>query len=298
MKEIVVIWRLKIMCRSLLVIEFTVFSFGAWVLSASAATDARSQFDSQASAGSQIPALHRAWLAEHDQTKRRDLAGQLLEAVIHDYDAQPVEIADEVARNGAPKNEIMSPIPARVVALDPVFILKDAHSKEWDYPLSPVFRRISSHRIEAWTSREGWLFNANGKMVADVKIPRRDGSGREWFGAFLPNGTWITTDLWGDDKQLNCYDSKASWLWELPGSQLVARLPKPGTNPDFSDEPIAPSIGWARADSTGRRWLVCLGFDYARGYVLVDPARHIQPLSYTADIWNLVYPRNMGVRGM
>jgi hypothetical protein len=285
------------MGRKLLAVACAAFSFDAWILLAWATTTAPSlQFDYQKPAGSQIPVLHQAWLAEHDKARRRALAEQLLMTIINDYDEQPIEIADEVARDGAPKNEIMPPSSARAVVLNPLFVLKDAPRNEVDDTVSPVFRRIAASRIEAWTSREGRLFDARGKNIADVAVPRRDGFGREWFGAFLPSGAWITTDLWANDEQINCYDSKASWLWELPGKRLVATLPKPGS--DFVNEPIVPSIGWARADKTGRRWLVCLGFNYMRGCVLVDPARRIEPLSYTANVWNLVYPRSMGVRGM
>jgi len=252
--------------------------------------------DKHADARATIAFFHDTWAKEHDPVKRSILAGQVVDAVIHDFDEQPVEIADEVVRDGAPKNELVVPDRANTVTLDPLATLKDAHWTELDYPPSPVFRRISQHRVEAWTSQEGWLFNERGKIVADVHVPRRDGGGKEWFGAFLPNGMWITTDLWANDEQLNCYNSKGKWLWELPGDTMLAHLPK-DTNPNSPGEPITPSIGWARADHTGRRWLVCLGTDYMRGCALVGPNRHFQGLLWPENLWADVYPRAMGVRG-
>ncbi len=164
-------------------------------------------FDYRSAAASQASALHDAWAAERNPVKRRDLAEQLVQAVIHDYDKQQTEIVDEVARDGALKNEIQSPLPAREVKLDPLTMLAGVHVNSEDYPPTPVFRRMTLTRFEAWTSKEGWLFDATGKVRADVKVPRRDGTGQEWFGAFLPDGTWITTDLWSNDEQLNCFSS-------------------------------------------------------------------------------------------
>ena len=179
--------------------------------------------------------------------------------------------------------------------LKPLFTLKDARRSEIYFPPSPVFRRISQNRVEAWTSREGWLFNGKGHLLVDVRVPRRDGTGREWFGAFLPNGTWITTDIWDNDQQLNCYTPGGTWKWQLPGSDIAAKLPDtiPATG-----VPIYPSIGWARADKSGGRWLVSVGTEYNRGYALIDPARRIEPLPPTVHLWGLVYPRAMNVRGM
>src|SRR5260221_4104813 len=224
----------------------------------------KTTFDSSSPAEPQVLILHNAWAAEHDPAKRRDLAGQLVEAVIHEYDKQQPKVADEVARDGAPKTEIKPSAPARDTKLDPLTVLTGVHSDPDHYPRSPVFRRMTANRLEVWTSKEGWLFDGNGKKLAEVSVPRRDGAGREWFGAFLPDGTWITTDLRDGDKQLNCFSSSGKWKWELPGSKILLQLPKPKLVPNQVDEPVYPSIGWARVDKTGRRWLVCLGADWER----------------------------------
>jgi hypothetical protein len=221
-------------------------------VSTNAAPDASPTFNYSAPAEPQVPALHQAWAAERDPAKRKELAKELVEAVIHEYDKAQIDIVDEVARDGAPKNEIRPPAMVRTVNLTPLTVLTGEHFDWSGYPPSPVFRRMSANRFEAWTAKEGWLFDGDGSRVADVKVPRRDGNGGEWFGAFLPNGTWVTTDLWANDEQLNCYNSGGKWLWELPGSKIVARLPKSKSDPQ-NDERLVPSVGWSAGRVRTRR---------------------------------------------
>jgi hypothetical protein len=240
-----------------------------------------------------IDTLHQAWASEHDPAKRHDLGEQLVDAVIRDYAHQPVEVADEVARDGAPRNLILPPASAETIAITPLTILNGAHM-ELDDPRSPVFRRITANRLEAWTSTEGWLFDGQGRLLVDVKVPRRDGTGREWFGAFLPKGNWITTDIWANDQQLNCYSPSGKWKWELPGAKILTKLPKPNPYEGEWNEPI---IDWGRSDRTGRKWLVSVGANLTRGFALVNSDGHVQPLAYDVSLWSLIYPRAMGVRG-
>ena len=220
-----------------------------------------------------------------------------MEAVIHDYDEQPVDIADEVARNGAPRHLLQPPIPVRDVALRPLMTLPQAHRDEMSGSGTPVFRRLSANRLEAWMPKEGWLFDSRGKLLVDAHVPRRDGGGGEWFGAFLPDGRWITTDLWENDRQLTCLDVQSAPRWELAGSKIVDAIRASNPVRSGGDVP-APSIGWARADRTGHEWLVSVGTDWTRGFALVTPSRHIQALPNGVKLWREVYPRSMDVRGM
>ncbi len=244
----------------------------------------------------QVELLHAQWQTEHDPAKRSDVAAQLVEAVIHDFGEQPVEIADEVARDGLPQKVLPIP-PASKIRLRPVFVLPGVHRDEMDAPDIPVFRRIAATRFEAWTPKEGWLFDAKGRVLADVHVPRRDGNGRDWLGAFLPDGRWITTDLWANDRQLTLFDQQGDPRWELPGRDAVAAINRLNQPAYASDSP-EPSCGWARADRTGREWLVSFGTDWARGLALITPARKIVPLRNDTEMWRLVYPRSMAYRGM
>jgi hypothetical protein len=253
------------------------------------------QTDTVPAAQALVTTLHQAWQREHDPAKRTDLAGQVIEAILHDYDEQPVDVADDVARDGLPEKTIAVPT-AKNVTLHSLQVLTGTHRDEWNHPGSPVFRRIARDRIEAWTTPEGWLFDGDGRLLVDAHVPRRDGVGRDWSGAFLPDGRWITTDLWANDRQLTCFDAQSDPRWNLAGSRLVTAIKSANPSDTFPDY-LAPSVGWARADRTGNAWLVCVGTDWSRGLALVSPSRHVWALSATTDPWQHVYPRSMGVRG-
>lgn len=265
----------------------------------STAADAQMNLDYTTPAGFQIPALHHTWLAEHDPAKRRIAAQELIQAAIWDQDDQGnsrcPDVIDEVTRNGAPKRMIAPSAPIHTVKLEPVFRLPISYMDQDSTGAN--FRRITKGRFEAWSPKAGWLFDAQGKLLTSVIVPRRDGSGREWYGAFLSDGTWITTDLWDDDKQLNAFTPKAEWKWELPGTEIIDSVLQSKPNPRSLDESIRPSIGWARADKTGRRWLVSVGIDETRCYALVDAEKKMEPLSDSTNFWNIVYPQAMGIRG-
>jgi hypothetical protein len=248
--------------------------------------------DPGAEARVQVPNLYQAWKTESDPAKRKQLADLLLDAIIKWYENQPLDIADEVARDGLPRKDTAAPKDCIKVTLRPLMTLPEAHTIE--YPASPVFRRFSATCFEAWTSKEGWLFDQDGKVLAHVVVSRRDGVGREWFGAFLPNGRWITTDLWAEDKQVNAYNIQGRWLWELEGEKILAANPLP--NDDFEPHP-KPLIDWARADRTGKRWLVSVGSNLSQVSVLVDQRGGITKLPKGVTEWSEVYPRAMGVRG-
>jgi hypothetical protein len=244
--------------------------------------------DPGAEARARVPGLYQAWKAEHDPAKRNELAGAVVDAVIHEYENQQTNIADEIARDGRASRLIMPPA-ARGVALTTLVTLDGVHTNEMAWPGSPIFRRIADNRFEAWTSKEGWLFDSRGRLITHVKVPRRDGAGREWFGAFLPDGTWITTDLWQEDKQINAFDAKGKWLWEVDGEKVQAAAPTASSG--------KPIIGWARADKLGRGWLVSAGTEDNTDFALVSESGAVAALPAGQSIWSLVQPRAMGVRG-
>jgi hypothetical protein len=286
-------------CDHLIVRRLITLLFSGWLamsLSAAellAATDATpAATDPGTEARGQVPNLYQAWKTESDPVKRMQVADLLLDAIIKCYENQQLDIADEVARDGVPRKEAAAPRDFIKATLRPLMTLPDVHTIE--YPASPVFRRISATRFEAWTSKEGWLFDQDGKVLAHVVVPRRDGVGREWFGAFLPNGHWITTDLWAEDKQVNAFDAQGRWLWELAGEKILAANPLPSD--DFEPHP-KPLIDWARADKTGKRWLVSVGSNLSQVSVLVDQTGGITKLPKGVTEWSEVYPRAMGVRG-
>jgi hypothetical protein len=244
-----------------------------------------------------VASLYQAWKAESDAAKRADCAQQVIDAVVHALDDKLGVIADDVTRDGLPQR-ILTPPAGDKVALTPLATLDGAHVPPDEDPGTPVFRRIAADRFEAWTSTDGWLFTGRGRLVTHVKVPRRDGDGREWFGAFLPDGTWITTDLWAEDKQVNAFDAQAKWLWELPGADILKQAAHTFPNdPDGGAPAPKPIIDWARADRLGRGWVVNVGESMDTASALVAEGRTVAALPAGETEWDLVQPRSMGVRG-
>jgi hypothetical protein len=265
--------------------------------SAPAAADTSPVPDSDQTVAAQFPAMTQAWKDQHDPALRRVAAQELIEAAIHNQDDSTqtlsAGVVEDVVRDGQPANLLTPPV-ARRVQLKPLRTIDTKADFHGDnFPLSPVYRRITQRRFEAWSSLNGWLFDEHGKLLAQVSVPRRDGIGRDWFGAFLSDGTWITTDLWEHDEQLNCYDARGIWKWYLPGAKIAAALPKSATE----ESEMIPTFGWARADQTGRRWIVSVGEDYTTSQAEVDRNGRFTVLSPKESIYQLVYPRAMGPRG-
>jgi len=252
-----------------------------------------SLYDANVPAEPQVPKLYAAWKAERNPDRRASIGSDLVDAIIHEFELPQVDIADEVARDGLPIRILTPPEPVKV-RLTALEALKGVRAKD-DYPASPVLRRVAADRVEAWTSGEGWLFNGKGHLLTHVKVPRRDGTGREWFGAFLPDGTWITTDLWDQDEQINAFNAHGKWLWELKGTDILKHLPPPSA--DTADPNAKPLICWARADRIGQGWVVCVGEDWNTTCALVAESRTVAPIPDGENEWGLVYPRAMGTRG-
>ena len=251
-------------------------------------------FDNSAPDEPQVLKLYAAWKVEHDSPRRGQLATELMEAIEHEIELPHGDIADEVSRDGLPIRGITLP-PIEKIALKPLAALNGVRANDDEYPASPVFRRVAADRIETWTTREGWLLDGQGHLLTHVKVPRRDGTGREWFGAFLPDGTWITTDLWEQDEQINAFNARGKWLWELKGADILKHLP---ASVDKGAAPDKPLICWARADRIGQGWIVCVGEDTNTSCALVAGGRTVAPVPEGESAWDLVYPRAMGVRGM
>jgi len=253
-----------------------------------------SLYDRNASPEPQVPKIYAAWKAEHNAARRAQIGRDLVDAIIHEVDLPQLTLADEVARDGLPVRGIAAP-PAHRIPLKPLALLPGVRANEDAWPASPVCRRLAEDRIEAWTSNEGWLFDGSGKLVTHVKVPRRDGTGREWFGAFLPDGTWITTDLWEQDEQINAFSAHGKWLWEMKGADILKQLPPPTDTGNVEGKPL---IRWARADRIGQGWLVGIGEDWTTTCALVAESKTVAPVPGGDDAWSLVYPRAMGTRGM
>jgi hypothetical protein len=255
----------------------TVFVFLPWVI----VIHANGQETDPAAKATE---LHGQWKKEKDLVHRNELADQVIRA---SYYGDKPEYVEDIARDGEPQRLLTAfPKPGEV-RLQAITRLAGVNYQAGNYPASPVIRRITEDRIEVWTTKEGWLLDAEGRIKNHVVVPRRDGTGREWFGAFLPDGRWITTDIWEMDKTVTGYSADGKWLWEIKGAQIF---------PPGKDDETQSLIGWARSDRDGEGWIVSVGSEGGRGYAWIDGSN---PAHIKRDVnpWKLAYPRALGSRG-
>jgi hypothetical protein len=152
-----------------------------------------------------------------------------------------------------------------------------------------VWRRITKDRFEIWTPKGGKLYDAAGKKVAEAKVRRGDGWGREWYGAFLPDGRWITTDIDERDDTVTAFSAQGKRLWAVKGAKLVAHYN------EIEGYPSLPLIAWARSDKSGKGWIVSVGSESGRGVVRLTPDGK---WTKVGNPWTECFPQQLRARGM
>ena len=248
----------------------------------------RDDYDEYAACDALLAAWRKPGAAHNDAAR-----DALIEAAIK---ADNPDVVDEVDAGGPVANaEIKLPVGIKNV---PASVLRNLGEMPllpyWDDKRDFVIRRMTKTRFEVWTPAHGWLFDSNGRLLDEAKPPRRDGSGREWHGAFLPDGSWVTTDLWDWDRTLTFFSPKGKWLKEIASRDLAPA--------DGSDRAPEDLIAWARCDRTGAGWVVCVGSEGGRAHVFVPPHGKPRILENTGDpcdkLWRLCYPRDLEPKGM
>lgn len=156
-----------------------------------------------------------------------------------------------------------------------------------------VVRRMTNSRFEVWQPTHGWLFDRDGQLVNEAVPPRRDGHGREWYGAFLPDGRWVTTDLWATDKTLTFFSAKGQWLRERSARQLA---PAKEANHRHDNE-YSDIIAWARCDRDGKGWVASIGTETGRAIIFVGPEGKARTLHGVTEPWKLCQPRDLEPKG-
>ncbi|MEI8311480.1 MAG: hypothetical protein WCH98_12065 [Verrucomicrobiota bacterium] len=216
------------------------------------------------------------------------LRGALLEAAVR---SEQPGIVEEIAAGGdAASLEIKLPSDGENIQAQSVRAFDGIPSVPYGQRRDCVIRRMTKSRFELWTPKRGRLFDAKGKLLNEALPPRRDGIGREWHGAFLPDGSWITTDLWEMDKTLTLFSRAGKMLQEIKVSDLAPAGP---------DEPWSLNlIGWARCDKEGEGWVLSVGDGFGRAIVFVKPRGKPHRLEDSFAPWKLCYPRDLEPKGM
>jgi len=246
--------------------------------------------------GTPLPELHDAWATEVDHRKKTQLADAVARAAImqintieESYKEKQQELLDlivEVATDGQfQQKQIKIDKEPQQVAIQPIHTIESDAEHDW------VIRRPTADRIEVWLPRHGWLFDTKGALVNEARPPRRDGDGRAWYGAFLPDSRWVTTDLFADDKVLSFFSRDGKWLKELHGDRLV---PQQKNNPSWSP----PTIGWCRSVRTGDAFVASVGQDGGRGVALVTWNGKHRVLREWNEPWKLCFPRDLEPKGL
>jgi hypothetical protein len=231
--------------------------------------------------------LHELWRRETDVAKRKDLAEELCDAAVH---SEQPDIVVEVATNGTfAEKEIKIEGDAKRVVLQTVRSF-DPERGQWSDVAAWVVRRMTKDRLELWLPHHGWLFDGNGKIINEAKPPRRDGLGREWYGAFLPNGRWVTTDLWEMDRTLSFFSRGGKYEREIAADKLVPR--------GADDEEQPSLIGWCRSDRDGKGFVLSVGANGGRGVAWVNWGGEHRILKEGEDPWKLCFPRDLEPKGM
>ena len=236
-------------------------------------------------------ALHAEWLKPggHDN---KDLTGQLMEA---DIKAERPEFAEEIVAGGdLALKEIPLPAEAKSIGVTVLCNLGATLPTPYSGHYPWVIRRMTADRFEVWLPNHGWLFNDKGALLHEAHPHRHDGDGRQWYGAFLPDGRWVTTDLWEMDRTLHFYSAKGRWLFDRSSIALAPRHPD-----DDPYENNAPDLlGWCRCDRSGKGFIVSIGANGGRAIVYVDAAGKSRRLADQESIYDLAYPRDLEPKGM
>lgn len=195
---------------------------------------------------------------------------------------------DEIISDGRLlETEVKAPDATKTVRVDVKLKLTKEDSQAG--PSWLVWRRITPERFEVWTPTKGWLFNRNCELIHTANALREgEANGRQWFGAFLPDGHWITTDMkeWGDGI-IYIFNSKGQCTHKIKSGNLLHSR-------DFHNKALI--VPWARSNKSGNSWVVRIGSEAGEGEALLEPDGTSLPAISPPSIWQRCMARQLGVR--
>ena len=233
------------------------------------------------------------WQHARAKEEKRRLGGELYKAAIQ---ANRPDIAEDAVAGGAiGPRQIQARHPIQRVPLHVIRVFDDLEVKPDDaYDEAPnegggwLARRITHAALEVWTPTHGWLFDGKGHLLNEARPGRQgDDTGREWYGAFLPDGRWVTTDVNNIDNSLVFFSREGQFIKALSCEDLA---PLPST---FERDTL---LGWARSNKEGTAWIVNVGSEEGYATVRVGPEGPAQRL-FGMERWQACYPRALGARG-
>jgi len=236
------------------------------------------------------PLLLQQW-RNAGRVRNQDSEDKLYEAARRSTHLEAIE--EMAARKDVASIEIK--VPGEVQAIKAQAVRRFDDPEQGEYRGNPfIFRRMTGKRFELWTSKHGWLFDSKGNLINEANPPRRDGHGREWYGAFLPDGSWVTTDLGDADSRLSFFTREGQLNREIKGAHLALSAEEVDADKDAGR--YANIIGWCRCDKNGRGFVASVGSEDGWAKVFVTPDGKARPISWS-EPWQLCYPRDLEAKG-
>ena len=164
------------------------------------------------------------------------------------------------------------------------------HDAVQRYTQNPIWRRITPTAFEMWTPGKGWLFNSRGDLLNTAVPSRNKSQGRQWFGAFIPDGRWITTELLEGDGRVYLFNRKGRCTHEIKAAAL---LEKDRARIRSAKPELVP---WARSTGDGDAWIVRVGSEQGRGESLLNPDGTWRKIAPSSSPWKHCMARQLGVR--
>lgn len=205
--------------------------------------------------------------------------------------AEKPDMVNQVIADGKlQETEIKARGTSETVNVEMIYeVPKEEGSYGWP---RPVWRRITPSHFEVWTPHEGCLFDRLGRKLATAHPSRDNSTGRQWFGAFLPDGRWLTTELHDRDDRVYIFNREGVCVREIKVATFTKSKPK--SDDGFND--CALIVPWARSDKRGQAWVMRLGSEGGMGEGLLEPDGSWRWLKPSENAWQQCMPRQLGVR--